>query len=125
MKSLHHRRFCLLAIPFIFPPAVSSETPDTPQSLFRDGAAAMKARNAAPAETAFRKATELDPTFAPAHLDLGLAELKEGKLLEAIASIKKSLELDPSSPGAHLFLGIAEYQSNDAESALVNLRQEL
>ena len=85
----------------------------------------MHAGNAVAAEVSFRKATELNPSFAPAHLDLGLAQLKEGKLLEAIASIKKSLELDPSSPGAHLFLGIAEYQSNDAESALVNLRQEL
>src|SRR5277367_3537722 len=114
MKSLHHRHFWLLAILFIFPPASSPQTPDTLQSLFRDGAAAMKAGNPAAAETAFRKATELDPSFAPAHLDLGLAELKEGKLLEAIASIKKSLELDASSPGAHLFLGIAEYQDNDA-----------
>ncbi len=125
MKSLHHRHFWLLAILFIFPPAASSQTQDTLQSLFRDGAAAMKAGNPAAAETAFRKATEVDPSFAPAHLDLGLAELKEGKLLEAIASIRKSLELDPSSPGAHLFLGIAEYQTNHADDALADLRQTL
>ncbi len=85
----------------------------------------MHAGNAAAAETAFRKATELDPTFAPARLDLGLAELKEGKLIEAIASIRKSLELDPVSPGAHLFLGIAEYQDNDANSAIGDLREAL
>jgi Flp pilus assembly protein TadD len=86
------------------------------QSLFREGAEQMHAGNASAAEAAFRKATELDPSFAPARLDLGLAQLKEGKLVEAIASIKKSLELDPASPGAHLFLGIAEYQSNDADA---------
>ncbi|HTD54318.1 MAG TPA: tetratricopeptide repeat protein [Silvibacterium sp.] len=91
------------------------------QSLFREGAEQMHAGNAAAAEGTFRKATELDPSFAPARLDLGLAQLKEGKLLEAIASIKKSLELDPASPGAHLFLGIAEYQSNDSEAALRDL----
>ena len=77
------------------------------------------------AETAFRKATEVDPSFAPAHLDLGLAQLKEGKLLEAIESIRKSLELDPSSPAAHLFLGIAEYQSSHADDALADLRLAL
>ena len=95
------------------------------QSFFREGAEQMHAGNAAAAEAAFRKATELDPSFAPARLDLGLAQLKEGKLLEAIASIRKSLELDPASPGAHLFLGIAEYQSNDADAALRDLGQAL
>jgi tetratricopeptide (TPR) repeat protein len=98
---------------------------DQLQSFFREGAEQMHAGNATAAEAAFRKATELDPTFAPAHLDLGLAELKQGKLVDAIASIRKSLQLDPSLPGAHLFLGIAEYQSNDVENALVDLRQEL
>ena len=98
---------------------------DQLQSLFREGAEQMHAGNATAAEAAFRKATELDPSFAPAYLDLGLAELKQGKLLDAIASIRKSLQLDPSLPGAHLFLGIAEYQSNDTENALVDLRQEL
>ena len=92
------------------------------QALFREGAEQMHAGNAAAAEAAFRKATELDPSFAPARLDLGLAQLKQGKLIEAIASIRKSLELDPASPGAHLFLGIAEYQSNDTDGALRDLR---
>jgi tetratricopeptide (TPR) repeat protein len=123
MKSLRHS--WLLALPFIFSSPASPQTPDTLQSLFRDGAVAMKAGNTAQAETAFRKATELDPTFAPAHLDLGLAQLKEGKLLEAIQSIRKSLELDPSSPAAHLFLGIAEYQSSHADDALADLRLAL
>jgi Flp pilus assembly protein TadD len=125
MKSLNRQHSWLLAIPFLFPPAGFSQAPDTLQSLFKDGATAMKAGNAAEAETAFRKATEADPTFAPAYLDLGLVELKEGKLLDAIASIRKSLQLDPSSPAAHLFLGIAEYQSNNAGDARADLRQAL
>ncbi len=78
--------------------------------------------NSAAAEATFRRATVVDPSFAPAQLDLGLAQLKQGKLLDAIASIKKSLQLDPSSPGAHLFLGIAEYQSSHAEDAIADLR---
>ena len=72
MKSSHHRHFWPLAIPFIFTLASSSQAPDTLQSLFREGATAMKAGNPAAAETAFRKATELDPSFAPAQLDLGI-----------------------------------------------------
>src|SRR3984885_3431532 len=125
MRFAHQHRW-LFAWTLIFAGnSLCQSAPDQLQTLFRQGAAQMHAGNAVAAEVSFRKATELNPSFAPAHLDLGLAQLKEGKLLEAIASIKKSLELGPSSPGAHLFLGIAEYQSNDAESALVNLRQEL
>ena len=125
MRFAHQHRW-LFAWTLIFAGnSLCQSAPDQLQTLFRQGAEQMHAGNAVAAEASFRKATELNPSFAPAHLDLGLAQLKEGKLLEAIASIKKSLELGPSSPGAHLFLGIAEYQSNDAESALVNLRQEL
>ncbi len=124
LASLQHR--WLLAWTLIFAGNVLCQSaPDQLQTLFRQGAEQMHAGNAVAAEAAFHRATELDPSFAPAHLDLGLAQLKQGKLLEAIASIKKSIDLDSSSPGAHLFLGIAEYQSNDAENALVDLRQEL
>lgn len=120
-------RFCrLFACALVLTGASLCQTaPDQMQSLFREGAEQMHAGNAAAAETAFRKATELDPSFAPARLNLGLAQLKEGELLEAIASIKKSLDLDPASPGAHLFLGIAEYQSNDADSAVRDLQLAL
>src|SRR5271156_2913675 len=125
MRFVNHY-FWLFACALIFTgAALSQSASDQLQSLFREGAEQMHAGNAARAEAAFRKATELDPSFAPAHLDLGLAELKEGKLIEAVASIRKSLELDPSSPGAHLFLGIAEYEGNDSDSALADLHLAL
>src|SRR5271155_1905290 len=125
MRFVNHHCW-LFACALIFTgAALSQSASDQLQSLFREGAEQMHAGNAARAEAAFRKATELDPSFAPAHLDLGLAELKEGKLIEAVASIRKSLELDPSSPGAHLFLGIAEYEGNDSDSALADLHLAL
>jgi tetratricopeptide (TPR) repeat protein len=98
---------------------------DQMQNLFHQGAQHMNAGDAAAAEADFRQAIALDPSFAPAHLDLGLALLKQGKLLEAIASIKRSLEIDPDSPGAHLFLGIAEYQSHHEEDAISDLNLAL
>jgi tetratricopeptide (TPR) repeat protein len=122
MRFVSHQHYWLFAFALIFTGTSLSQS-DQMQSLFREGAQQMHAGNAGAAEAAFRKATELDPAFAPAHLDLGLAQLKQGKLPEAIASIRKSLELDPSSPGAHLFLGIAEYQSSDPDRALIDLRQ--
>jgi tetratricopeptide (TPR) repeat protein len=123
LRNQYSWQFVLIAIcPLL---AYSQSAQDQLQSLFRQGAEAMHAGDTTSAETAFRKATEVDPAFAPAHLDLGLILLKEGRLLDAIASIKRSLELDPASPGAHLFLGIAEYQSNHSEEAIADLQQEL
>lgn len=123
MRSARHQFCRLFACTLIFAgTSWSQAAPDQMQALFRQGAEQMHAGNAAAAEASFRKATELDPAFAPAHLDLGLAQLKQGKLPQAIASIKKSLALDPASPGAHLFLGIAEYQANDTDGALRDLQ---
>jgi Flp pilus assembly protein TadD len=112
----------LLLFSFSGKALAQSASPQELQSLFKQGAQEIHDGNAAAAEAAFRRATMIDPSFAPAHLDLGLAQLKQGKLLEAIASIRKSLQLDPSSPGAHLFLGIAEYQSSHVEDAIADLR---
>lgn len=95
------------------------------QSLFRAGAQAMHAGDPAAAEQSFRKATELAPDFPTAWLDMGLAQLKQNKMADAIASIRKALELDPSATGAHLFLGIAEYQSSRADEAVVDLQQAI
>lgn len=91
--------------------------------MMREGSAAMRAGNAAAAETAFRKATVAAPDLAAAWLDMGLAELKQGKLAGSIADIQKALTLDPAAPGAHLFLGIAEYQTSHPEQAIADLRQ--
>lgn len=77
------------------------------------------------AEDAFRKATQIAPNFAPAYLDMGLAQLKLGKLPEATASIRKALAIDPKTVGAHMFLGIAEYQSNHIHRAIEDLQKEI
>jgi len=119
--------YCAILVMFGFLTEALAQgvAPEQLQSLFRQGAQEMHAGDSAAAEATFRKATEVDPGFAPAQLDLGLAELKQGKLLDAIRSIRKSLELDPSSPGAHLFLGIAEYQSSHGDDAIADLQRAL
>ncbi len=85
----------------------------------------MRDGHAEEAEKYFRQAAELAPNLPEAHLNLGLALLKEGKLPEASASIEKAIQLDPRSPGAHMFLGIADYQMNRIDQAIENLQQEI
>lgn len=92
-------------------------------SLLRQGGEAMQAGNAAAAETSYREATQAAPDFAPGWLDLGLAQLKEGKLVDATGSIRHALSLDPSVHGARLFLGIAEYQTQHIDAAVKDLEQ--
>ena len=79
----------LLLLSFSGKARAQSASPQELQSLFKQGAQEIHDGNAAAAEATFRRATILDPSFAPAQLDLGLAQLKQGKLLDAIASIKK------------------------------------
>lgn len=95
------------------------------QAIFQRGSQAMHDGNPAIAEEQFRQATRLAPDFSEAWLDLGLAQLKEGKLTEAIPSMRQALKLDPSTHGAHLFLGIAEYQTQHIDAALADLEQAL
>jgi tetratricopeptide (TPR) repeat protein len=92
------------------------------QAVFQRGSRAMQQGDAAVAEQQFRAATRLAPDFAEAWLDLGLAQLKGGKLTDAIPSIRQALKLDPSAHGAHLFLGIAEYQTDQIDDALADLQ---
>jgi hypothetical protein len=56
------------------------------QSTFQQGMAAMKAGHPEQAEKLFRQTTAIDPAFAPGFLDLGLAQIRQGKLPEAAAS---------------------------------------
>lgn len=118
--------FFILMLPGATPGAFA-QSGDSEQvgTLLRKGAQAMHGGNAAAAEAEFRNATVAAPDSAPAWLDLGLAELKQGKVGNAIADIQKSLQIDPASPGAHLFLGIAEYQSSHPEEAIADLQQAI
>jgi tetratricopeptide (TPR) repeat protein len=100
-----------------------SAPPQEAGSLLRQGAEAMQSGHAAEAETLYKRATEAAPDFAPGWLDLGLAQLKEGKLVDATGSIRHALKLDASVHGARLFLGIAEYQTQHVDAAVTDLEE--
>lgn len=95
------------------------------QEAFRQGAAAMHNGHTAAAESAFRRAVQLAPTMAEAHLDLGLVLGREGKMDEAIRTLRQALTLDPSLASAHMFLGIFLYQANHPNQARQQLQAEL
>lgn len=78
----------------------------------------VRAGNDAEAVRGFRGAIRLDPTFAPAHRELGAAMLRAGRFEEAAASLGRAVELDPDLPDAHNSLGAALAQLGRLDEAI-------
>jgi tetratricopeptide (TPR) repeat protein len=63
--------------------------------------------DAAGAETALVKTTQLEPRWVPAYTALGSAYHTQRKFKEAIEAYRKAIELDPNLPAAYAGLGLA------------------
>ena len=70
------------------------------------------------ASEAFRKVTELNPTYADGFSNLGTCLQEQGKLDEAIGSYKKALLLKPDYVEAHYNMGIALQDQGKLEEAI-------
>ena len=91
---------------------------------FRQATEDMRSGRLDDAATGFSSVVHTSPTFAEAHLNLGLVREEQGKNEEAIASFQKALAIKPRLRGANLFLGIAEYRLNNLDKAISALRKE-
>ncbi|MBI2187927.1 MAG: winged helix-turn-helix domain-containing protein, partial [Acidobacteria bacterium] len=70
-----------------------------------------------------RKAREMDPGFAGAHLDLGLACVQKSMLHEAIAELRQALTLSDSQSLALAVLGYGLARAGDTSAAVDVLAQ--
>jgi tetratricopeptide (TPR) repeat protein len=68
----------------------------------------------------YGNAIQIDPKYAPAYENRGLAESKKGNLEAAIADCAKALELNPTNAAAYNNRGWAEFQKNDFDSAIAD-----
>ena len=100
----------------------------TLQSISPDGAQHMQAGVEAHKQghldvaiAEFRKATESDPNFAQAFLDLGETYAEMRDYAAAIAPLKRALELNPDLDAAHLQLGFALLSQGYAAEAIPHL----
>ena len=89
----------------------------TADDLVETGLAAMDARNDASAQPLLARAAEIDPKHKLVWNNLGLADLRTGKLDDAVAAFRKQLELNPADPHANEYLGIALQQQNKGDEA--------
>jgi tetratricopeptide (TPR) repeat protein len=97
---------------------------EQPGKKFSDATEAMRSGRLDDAADGFSSIIHTSPTFAEAHLNLGLVREEQGKNEEAIASFQKALAIKPRLRGANLFLGIAEYRLNNLDKAISALRKE-
>jgi tetratricopeptide (TPR) repeat protein len=65
----------------------------------------------------------LNPNYAKAHYNLGLALYDQGKLEEAIACYRQGLRLNPNDADTHYNLGIALHDQGKLEEAIKELEQ--
>jgi tetratricopeptide (TPR) repeat protein len=70
----------------------------------------------------YRTAIALDPKFAQAHNNLGLAMYDKGEREEAIQEYRTAIRLDPKDAKAHVNLGNALYVKGDLEEAIQEFR---
>ena len=111
------------ALPFSGVRAASQD--EQVKANLRSGAEAMHTGKADEAEHYFREVTRIAPDLPEGYLDLGLAQLRQGKLPDAVASLQKALVLNQRIPAGHMFLGITYYQMGRFDDARTALQQEI
>lgn len=68
-------------------------------------------------ESLLKKATELDPRYSAAHLQLGILEAQQKRLADAIAQYRLAIQSDPQVGDAHYRLAQALVRTGQREEA--------
>jgi TolB-like protein/Flp pilus assembly protein TadD len=77
------------------------------------------------AETAFRRAIDLDPRFGPAHTTLGHVLSQSGRHSEALAAMRRARELDPQNPMTYALSSQVAFQAREYPAALDHASQAI
>ena len=77
------------------------------------------------ASVVFRKVTELNPTYANGHSNLGVTLQEQGKLEEAIEAYKKALSIKPDYAGAYNNMGNALKGQGKVDEAIASFNKAL
>ena len=76
-------------------------------------------------ERELRRALELNPNHAPAHLYYAHVLLAQGRIEEALAESRKALELDPLFPFSHIGVGRMLQNMGDLDGAMEQYHRAL
>ena len=73
----------------------------------------------------FRRALQLNPRSAQAHLMLGVTLRRKGDLVGALSQFRKAVELDPKDPEAQTDLGVGLKAAGDLTGAIAAFRRAI
>jgi len=96
-----------------------SPAPD-PAAFCKAGNALMDKRDLRGAAAEFDKAIKLDPTFAPAYVQLGVVNGRLGRIEAALAALDRAIALDPADPAAFFSRGAVLARTGQTEGALAD-----
>jgi TolB-like protein/Tfp pilus assembly protein PilF len=100
--------------------------PNEPQAFYALAMTHLWRHEHVDATTAARKATTLDPNFAPGYSLLGLILHYAGSSREGADQLNRAMQLDPYYPDAYLhFLAQCEFSLQNYHKATVTLRRRL
>ena len=85
--------------------SAQGQSQDSVQSLVRQGQDLIRTRQFYEAVEVLRRAIQLQPNLAVAHVQLSLALMGIGQRDEALAATKRAIELDPNDARAYVALG--------------------
>lgn len=88
------------------------------RAVFKEGAEALRSGQLAKAEEDFRRVIRLDPASTAAHIDLGVAYMREKKWSDALGELRRAEQMSPQEPGIKLNVGLVYYKQNQFSSAI-------
>lgn len=94
-------------------------------AYFYQGTALHQQAKLEEAETAFRKALELDPSYAEARVNLGLILNQQDKFDAAVNEFKQAIRNDPKLAAAHFNLGVTLQAQGQLEPAIAAYREAI
>lgn len=105
------------------PPTELDRNTTRAEELSRQGADALDAGDLERAEALFRESLTADLFYGPAHNNLGVVFLKQGKLYEAAQEFEWAKKLLPSAPDPRVNLAIVLERAGSEEDALASWQE--
>src|SRR5579885_3282756 len=92
---------CVFGLVLSFCHAAALGQTNSFETAFRSGTEAMRSGDLEAAADDFSQAAKLNPSFAEAHLNLGLVRIQQARYDDAIAALDKSISIKPRLRGAN------------------------
>ncbi|MBD2122240.1 lipopolysaccharide assembly protein LapB [Trichocoleus sp. FACHB-262] len=114
----------LLSLLLTATPHVAIAAPSLEQ-LFKQGEAALEAKQYSEAERIWRQVIQLDPKLLDAYIKLGVVLHDQGRLEEAISAFRKSVELNPHEIFGYLKIADILYEQGKVDQAIITYHQAI